>query len=231
MKNNSNTSLLKHPKAWIYVVASLALLSLIWPPVGAFFILPVAFIPLLLLQDTWQQQGASPWRYRFTVLGVALAWNTLAGFWILVTQPTAALITYITYAFLVTLPFSLYDLAKRKMGLRWGLILWIASYGVYEWFAQNWSLAYPLFSLSTPMGSAPYLIQWIEYTGWLGATLWILGLNAVGLVFLSQRRGGNRLSSPQRIALLLLVIAPLLFSLIRYFSYTPSTKTIEVLCM
>jgi apolipoprotein N-acyltransferase len=100
---------------------------------------------------------------------------------------------------------------------------WVA----WEYCHFNWDLAFPWLTLGNALAHQIYLIQWYEYTGALGGSLWILGVNVLTfrllcpLVRLRLKRGLVYLS--------MLITLPILLSLSIWFSldYSPSLR-IEV---
>ena len=47
----------------------------------------------------------------------------------------------------------------------------------YEHLHLSWDLAWPWLNLGNALGSTPKLIQWYEFTGARGGTLWIILTN------------------------------------------------------
>jgi len=47
----------------------------------------------------------------------------------------------------------------------------------YEHFHLSWDLAWPWLNLGNALATAPQLIQWYEFTGVRGGTLWIILTN------------------------------------------------------
>lgn len=92
------------------------------------------------------------------------------------------------------------------------LTSWIVCWIGLEYLHLNWELAFPWLNLGNGMASLPYLIQWYEYTGSTGGSLWILGVNA--LVFYHTL---NRNRKTINVAAVFLM-APVIISFILYFS-------------
>ena len=110
--------------------------------------------------------------------------------------------------------FLIYKI-KCKLGYKHALmafpILWIA----FEYLHLNWDLTWPWMSLGNVFSEFPNWIQWYEFTGILGGSLWVLLVNI--LLFFTF----NQLIKNQKF------INPIFFSL--FFLTTPfiiSKKTI-----
>ncbi len=99
-----------------------------------------------------------------------------------------------------------------------GLVcFWIA----YEYLHQSWDLAFPWMNLGNGFAEAHYLVQWYEYTGVYGGTLWVLLSNILAFEIWRMIRTG---SDKRKILILsvseaALILIPVTVSLIIYFGY------------
>lgn len=217
----------------------LALLSAIllwigWPPIpytGP--ILLVAFVPLLLsienilLSPTQKKKGQKV----FLLAGLtALLWNTASIYWVF-NAISAVMPSYIAI-FISLIPFGLaalliaivfrfyYQLRKRYStiaSLTGLLCFWIA----YEYIHQSWDLAFPWMTLGNGFASTHQLVQWYEYTGVYGGTLWIWLCNiALFLLFRKQFIYKERsIERRQILGFAALLLIPSGISIFQYFSY------------
>lgn len=217
----------------------LALLSAIllwigWPPIpytGP--ILLVAFVPLLLsienilLSPTQKKKGQKV----FLLAGLtALLWNTASIYWVF-NAISAVMPSYIAI-FISLIPFGLaalliaivfrfyYQLRKRYstiVSLTGLLCFWIA----YEYIHQSWDLAFPWMTLGNGFASTHQLVQWYEYTGVYGGTLWIWLCNiALFLLFRKQFIYKERsIERRQILGFAALLLIPSGISIFQYFSY------------
>lgn len=83
--------------------------------------------------------------------------------------------------------------SKNKINLLH--LSFVVSWIVFEYLHMNWELAFPLIGLGNILAAQPSFIQWYEYTGVLGGTLWILLVNIVisqALHFLTKLKTTNR---------------------------------------
>jgi len=209
------------------------LLWLGWPPIPySAPLLLVAFVPLLLaiertiLTDT-QKKG----RKIFLLAGLmAIIWNTTSIYWVYnaisAVMPAYAaifisLIPFGLAALLIAIAFRLYyQLRKRygTLGSLFGLMsFWIA----YEYLHQTWQLAFPWMTLGNGFANTHQLIQWYEYTGVYGGTVWIWLCNIVLFLILRKRPFPKQelLANSNLIGFAALVTVPIALSLFRYFTY------------
>lgn len=218
------------------------LLWLAWPPIPfSALILLVALVPILIAADNIiQSQASNKGKKIFCIafLGFFI-WNTASIYWVFnslnAVMPgwVASLISLIPFglgASLMTLSFWLYYRLSLILSRGWayaGLIcFWIA----YEYLHQSWDLAFPWMNLGNGFAESHYLIQWYEYTGVYGGTLWILLSNI--LIFEIYRAIKSNVQK-KRIRVLIiqtasLIFIPIISSLFIYFNYTEQSNPANI---
>ncbi|MGB0167514.1 MAG: hypothetical protein ACPF8V_11735, partial [Luteibaculum sp.] len=152
-----------------------------------------------------------------------LIWNLCTTYWLsYVEEPTGVKVfslasPVILNALFMTLPWLGFGFLKRNLSASqayFGLIfLWLG----YEYFHQNWELTWPWLLFGNVFAESPYLIQWYEYTGVQGGTLWILILGILTYRLAKQgilisdwtREYSLRYFLPYMIALLVPILAGL----------------------
>ncbi|GAA4797377.1 apolipoprotein N-acyltransferase [Olivibacter ginsenosidimutans] len=209
------------------------LLWLGWPPIPYTApLLLVAFVPLLLAVEQLILDGTAK-RGR-KIFGLAFCtgflWNTASIYWVynaisaVMPAYIAVFISLIPFglaALLMALAFRLYAQLRKRYGLIVSLVGLICFWMSYEYLHQSWDLAFPWMTLGNGFANFHQLIQWYEYTGVYGGTLWIWLCNV--LLFLLLRKKlllKEPLVLPKSIAgFAALVLIPCALSLIRYFTY------------
>ena len=83
----------------------------------------------------------------------------------------------ILYSLLMALVFTSYSLISRKLGNKLGVIFFISSWIVFEKFNLSWEFSWPSLILGNVFSESYKLIQWFEFTGTFGGTLWVLVIN------------------------------------------------------
>ncbi len=129
---------------------------------------------------------------------------------------------------LMAIAFWLYyrlRLVSKPLVSYTGLVcFWIG----YEYLHQSWDLAFPWMNLGNGFAEAHYLIQWYEYTGVYGGTLWILACNI--LIFETYK--AYRATAAGKIKLTALAIAaallPVIISLGVYYGYTEKSNPANI---
>ncbi len=238
---------------WLALLSS-ALLWLAWPPIPyTSVILLFAFVPLMIaLQEI--SESEKPKKPIFLIAGLTfLLWNTASIYWVFnslnAVMPTfiAAILSLIPFglgAFLMTLSFWVYrKIASKTIPLIADICLiglWIS----YEYLHQTWDLKFPWMTLGNGFSTSAQLIQWYEYTGVYGGTLWILVSNILVFRFwilfmakgvrrkaegelLTDKKNGNK-SNLTLIALVAWIVIPITVSLYMYNDYEEEINPSDV---
>jgi apolipoprotein N-acyltransferase len=208
------------------------LFGLGWPPNGIPFILFLAFVPLLFLEDRIAKDlgGAKTWRVMSYAYLAFIVWHIISVWWIWNASDYGAVMSILLNASFMTVAFGLYSwtknyFSKRETPYLIFLIYWIA----FEYFHLDWSLSFPWLNIGNAFAKYPSIIQWYEFTGTFGGSLWILLLN-IGfyklfrLYYESKEFKKLLLFS---LWLILLIAAPIVFSFIRYTNYTEKENPVE----
>jgi apolipoprotein N-acyltransferase len=101
------------------------------------------------------------------------------------------------------------------------IIFWLA----FEFVHLSWELSWPWLTLGNAFGDMPMLVQWYEYTGFMGGSLWILVLNVLIFKILSYFIYENTKPTTRSwLWLSLVFLGPMLFSIIKYQSLAETVK-------
>lgn len=156
------------------------LLSAAWPAKGFAPFIFIALVPLLFVQDS---MGGSDRKNRKKGL-FALAylsffvWNVLTTWWIWNSTSIGAIAATLLNSLFMTIIFWLFHVTKiqlydNKKGFAILVVYWLT----WEWFHLDWDLSWPWLNLGNIFAIKHTWVQWYEYTGYSGGTLWILVTN------------------------------------------------------
>ena len=109
-------------------------------------------------------------------------WNVGTTWWIWNSTAAGAIGAIIANSFLMTIPLWGYHIIKARFGNAVGLLSFIAFWLTFEYIHLNWQLSWPWLTLGNVFAVHPNWVQWYEFTGTSGGSLWILVIN--GLVFI-----------------------------------------------
>lgn len=208
------------------------LLWIAWPPTPyTTFLLFIGFVPMLvMMENIIQSHVAKKGKkiFGYTFLGFFI-WNTLCIYWVynalkMIGQITAMPISLIPYslgpllmATACWLYYRLRRITNRGLSLFGLVCFWIG----YEYLHQTWDLAFPWMTLGNGFAVTHQWVQWYEYTGVYGGTVWIWIINILlFLIYTGLREGKSKTLRLSLIVVFVLVlILPLSYSLYRYHTY------------
>jgi apolipoprotein N-acyltransferase len=208
------------------------LLWLAWPPthyttVFLFFgLVPMLIAMENIIKSTSVKKGKQ--LFNITFLGF-FVWNVLCIYWVynalkIVGEVVAIPITLIPYCLgplLMSAACWLYYRLRLVTNRCWGLAGLVCFWIAYEYLHQSWDLNFPWMTLGNGFAATHQWIQWYEYTGVYGGTIWIWIVNI--LIFLIYMGFSEAQTKQARlklaVALVLILALPIGFSLYRYNNY------------
>jgi apolipoprotein N-acyltransferase len=208
----------------LLALLSAILLWLGWPTYGFAGLLLIAFVPLLLSEkrirsSSTKRKAGKVFLHSYLTFFI---WNIATTYWLYFSTPFGMWFAVIANAALMSLVFLGYHLLARKAtqgaALTFLACLWIS----FERMHLEWDFSWPWLNLGNGFSEMTSWIQWYEYTGTFGGSLWIWLVNIfVFLSVLSFRESGlisKRKFIIKRVAVLLsLIITPIIISQILVF--------------
>lgn len=218
-------SKIRFGKLALLALASGLLLAATIPVKGIPWLMLVALIPLLAAEEVIHRNRKAYRRGAFFLLSVItfMVWGIFGSWWLKNAHWFGAFSAVLVNTLLMSVAFQLFH-GGRKVFRRdvsaYGFLLavWIGM----EYFHHQWDLTYPWYSLGNVFSANPAWIQWYEYTGVLGGTLWLLVANILIWHLLKSRFfpvNRSPLNPGFLILLLCWVLLPPSFSVVRYATY------------
>lgn len=208
------------------------ILGFSWPPYNTAPLLFIGFVPLLFIENQLCRNNSNPYA---KVLGYSylsfLVWNTFTTWWIYHATVFGAVAAIICNSFFMTLVFLLFHITKRKLGLYIGYASLILYWISFEYIHLRWDLSWPWLTLGNAFSSYFEWIQWYEYTGVLGGSLWILLLNISLFLLLNKIYSGQTPSLNLRkhyLFISILLIVPICYSLYKYYTYEEIRNPVNI---
>jgi apolipoprotein N-acyltransferase len=149
------------------------LLFAAWPISPLFFLVFVAFCPLLYLAESSHKKSHFFWLVFFGLL----VWNGSTTWWIWNSTDIGSVAAIIANSLLMCIPWIGYFSMRKKMGKGLGYLSLISFWMLFEYIHLNWQLSWPWLTLGNVFASHPEWVQWYEFTGVSGGTLWVLLTN------------------------------------------------------
>jgi len=191
------------------------LLSLAWLGFPG-WILFVAWLPLLVVDKYFVDRkeayrGVSFWGHALITVFI---WNILTTWWIMHATLVGAIMAIVANSFLMSLVWWLGHAARRRFNSNLGYIALIAFWISFEYFHFHWDIEWPWLQLGNGFANNVKIIQWYEYTGAFGGTLWVLSINFFIFKLLDLLSKGlhTRRSLATGVTLLLLIFVPVILS-------------------
>ncbi len=209
---------------WLLALASSILLSIpyIVPHCGPVAL--VALVPLFLAEQLAHNSGKK--RFFHIAYISFLVWNLITTFWVWFATPGGAVAAFILNTLQMTIIFSLFRWMRKFtngfLPYIFFCIVWLA----WEHSYQNGQINWPWLILGNSFATSIKHIQWYEFTGVLGGSLWILLSNMllVRIILLKNRKKPVKVSIG---ALAVVILFPTVTSHILYGNYKEAEHPVQ----
>ena len=224
---------MKKPYKIALSILSGVILSLGWYESGSGLFLLVGFIPLLFLEDQIISDPKRKKRSLSVFLYASLAfstWNLITTWWIKNASFAGMIAAVLVSSFLMSIPFWLYAITKKTWGRSIGYVSLVIYWLAYEFSYTHGEISWPWLTLGNGFAFDIILIQWYEYTGVFGGTLWVLTVNIFLYELIRRKIAGGSIGVIYGLLAIsvVLIIFPVLFSVIRYYNYNEKNDPREI---
>lgn len=231
-------SFIKKKYLILLCVLSALLLSLSWPLNGFPFLVFISLVPLIIVIEEIKKNPD-----RFTALATLrysyitfLIWNALTTWWIWHSTVVGALIAIFVNSLFMAIVVQIAAFVRGKLenniiGIAIFPIFWIA----FEYLHQLWDLSWSWLNLGNVFASHTAWVQWYEYTGIHGGSLWIILVNILIYFlikpYLYKQPATRKNQKAITIFLVLALIIPAAASLIRYYTYKERHNPVNIVVL
>ncbi len=217
------------------------------------FLMLVAFVPLLFIEDYVANSKDKKFHptatfcYTYPAFLIFAFANT---YWISNASPIGYVVPIAEAAFM-SIVFQLYSFSKKVASQKQGAYFFLIIYWVaFEHIQFFWDINFPWLNLGNSFASYPILVQWYSVLGMEGGTLWILITNILIYLFVKRMFNTNIyfrdiikeneieaeenvrdnafkrvvLKYKYQILVVLVVVAPIVWSLVLYYTYEDESK-------
>jgi len=198
-------------------VAGGALTGLAWTGWCTGLVLPGSFVPFFLIENHLYENRKryTPNAYFLLILPGLLIFSILVMGWMRVASLAGAVMVITGLTFLMAISLWLAFIIRLRAGIAAGITSIFTLWLTYEFASLNISIISPWMNLGNGLAKDIAFIQWYEYTGTGGGTLWILLSNYL-LAHIIIRYSAGRKTTSLAIAWISIIIIPSAFSLWRY---------------
>jgi len=193
----------------------------------------IGFVPLLMVEKEIadSKEGPSKWEVFKYSYHAFVIWNILSTYWVANASSFAAsLIAIWLNAAFMTIPFVLFHQTRKVMPRNFMYIAFIVNWLSWEYLHLRWEISWPWLTLGNSFAQYPSWVQWYEYTGVFGGSLWILLANLLIFKWIAsplwQERTKGLVLNYVKIGAL--IGLPILISLWMFSTYESIGKEVEV---
>lgn len=204
------------------------LLAISWPTYGFPIFIFVAFVPLLFVeQNIRTQYKNTKWKLFGHAFLAFCLWNFITTGWLYYASFFGMLFANMVNSSLMSLVMLLYHMVAKRLSQKQSLLFLVSLWLSYEYLHLNWDFSWPWLNLGHVFSENITWIQWYEFTGTFGGSLWVWLTNV--FVFYGFIAGKNIKQLLPKLALWIGV--PIVISLIMYNFYEIEGKQKEVVVL
>ncbi len=209
---------MSNTKKWIFALSGGIAASLAWWDISVLFLL-FCFVPLLIVEDDIHQSGEPVFSLLPFSFVFFFSWNLLVCWWMARIHFLGGMSVIILNAFIMSMVFLLYSKIRRETG--GGAFTFVLLWAAFEFLHYRGDLSWPWLSLGNGLASNIKFIQWYEFTGITGGSLWILMVNVILFSLIKSYPFRGRSVPGYLLAgiLILVIVLPPFFSRHIYNSY------------
>ncbi|MBR2866144.1 MAG: apolipoprotein N-acyltransferase [Alistipes sp.] len=207
---------------FLLVILSVALLSAGWL-VGTGLTLLVALIPLLIISENYTSSTRDWWRMCGWAALTFLLWYAATIWWVWIAAPIGPIAAGIVGTFYNLCAFMTYHYVSKRGPRALAYTLLIAIWIATEWAYNSADvMTFPWLLLGNGFSGDVWAVQWYEYTGIFGGTLWALCSNVAIFEILRTR------TTTAKVRAAIFIVAPIILSLTLLYTYTPSGRHAQI---
>lgn len=218
---------------WGLVVLFAAMMSVPFLVPHTGFLALFGIVPLLCMERIADLQGRKRiWVYHYSAF---VLWNTFTTFWVCNATVGGGLFAIFANSLQMSLVFGLFRLSKKRFSGSLPYIFLMTAWIAWERFYFDAEISWPWLVLGNSFARTTWAIQWYEFTGTLGGSLWIWACNLSIFGLLVSLSDGSLFSwngkakSAAALGLCMLFLAPPAVSFVTERQYRGSMEEGEQL--
>lgn len=192
----------------------------------------LGMVPLLCMDRIASQCGIrNVWRWHYTAF---VLWNAFSTFWVCNATIGGGVFAILANALQMSLIFGIFRLGKKAYKGVLPYLFLAAMWIAWERAYFSAQISWPWLTLGNAFARTISLVQWYEYSGCLGGSLWVWASNLCIFGIMCAVSDGSFFSwngkakSACVVFTLAVLFAPMLVSLHMWRSYRESSPTLDV---
>ncbi|MFR9621042.1 MAG: apolipoprotein N-acyltransferase [Rikenellaceae bacterium] len=207
----------------LLILLSIVLLSSGWLGFSGLPLL-VALVPLLLISGEAEDSRRGWWSTFWWALAAFVGWNLATIWWIGNATLAGPIAATLFSSFYSIFGFMIYHTVSKRAPKALSYTVLVALWVALESYYMSGDFSWPWLLLGNGFSHDVWAVQWYEFTGIYGGSLWVLVSNV--LLYEALRSGFN---ARRFVGWCVAVVVPLVVSLAIFWSYdSSSTKELEV---
>ncbi|NLA24906.1 MAG: apolipoprotein N-acyltransferase, partial [Bacteroidales bacterium] len=207
--------------------------SLGWTQWGLGLFVLLGFVPLLLIfynDLKYSETKNKPKIFIWAWLSF-LVWNSITSYWIYHSTLFGAIAAIFFSSLFMASVFWLAMFVWKKAGLRIGLISFVSFWLSFELLFMNSQISWPWLILGNAFANNISLVQWYEFVGHLGGSLWVLMINVLIFLIVKDLIFNKERSSclKKSVFLAIVFLIPITYSFIRYYTYVERLNPVDII--
>lgn len=199
-----------------------AMLSVGWLSMSGLLLL-AAFVPLLLISRAADDSRRSFWRVWGWVAVALGLWSGVTTWWIWYAAPIGAILSVLITVAMMGGVFMLYHYVSKRARSALAYTVLVCGWIAFEYLYTVGEVSFPWLTLGNGFANDVAFVQWYEYTGVFGGTLWVLISNILIFELISNQKSSGRLAVTAA-----WIAVPVIVSLTIYFTYRESGRALTI---
>ncbi|HZY26495.1 MAG TPA: apolipoprotein N-acyltransferase [Bacteroidales bacterium] len=200
--------------------------GLAWTSWCSGLVLLIAFVPFFLIENFLFENPKrfTPNVFFIYVLPGFVIFSIIAIGWMRIASITGAICVIMGLSFLMSFTTWLAHIVRLRAGNLAGFIAMITFWLSYEFISLNINIISPWLNLGNGLSKDIRFIQWYEYTGTGGGSLWILTSNILLTIILVNSLTRKKRNIKFILIWLIIILIPSAMSFYRYNNIKQNTK-------
>jgi apolipoprotein N-acyltransferase len=186
----------------------------------------VGLVPLLLVEESLRTQygKAVRWKMFKYAFNAFFIWNVCTTWWVINTSFLPGIFANTMNAVFMAIVFMLIHQARSVLPEKVHGIVLVALWIAFEYLYISTELSWPWLTFGNSLAQYPSCVQWYEYTGVFGGSLWILFGNYWIYRWYTTGRKFNR----SLLWIALWILGPVIWSLVMYTTIDLPEGDVEI---